>query len=207
MAEIGIERKSPTLWPWVLLLLVVLIGGWLWFEREDPVENTTAGEDAAPALGRDGQANATVTGTSGDSAPAPVLDYMRYSGVVAGATDVPEMSIAHDYSAEGLRKLAAALETTASAQKADVAQTVSRLRASADELQQDQRSLRHAALVRDAFTAAAEAIGSLSQAPDVTALKSAAAAIDPGRPLLGQRDAVRQFFRQSAEALDAVSRG
>jgi hypothetical protein len=33
MADLRVEQKGPTLWPWVLALLAVFIAGWIWFER------------------------------------------------------------------------------------------------------------------------------------------------------------------------------
>jgi hypothetical protein len=208
MADTKIERKGPTLWPWVLVLLAVFIGGWWWLERDAPGEVATDAEGPGVTVAQRGDGAAAIpAGTTGlGSDNAPVVEYMRYSGTAAGAPGVPAMSVEHDYTAEGIRRLASALEAVAQRRDGTARETADRLRAIADRIQDDSQSMGHAALVHEAFAAAAEAIASLPHRPADADLQAIANSIDPGRPLLSQEEAVRTFLRRSAEALDAASR-
>jgi hypothetical protein len=70
--------------------------------------------------------------------------------------------------------------------------------------QEDPHARDHADIARSAFVAAAEAIGALN--PQAGArLQRLAQAVAPDRPLLDQREPVRAFFRESAEALGTIA--
>jgi hypothetical protein len=114
------------------------------------------------------------------------------------------MSARHDYTADGLRMLAAALAAVAAEHPGIVQEAVlDELRSHAERLQEDPRAHDHAEIARSAFTAAAEAIGALNRQAGAR-LRRLAEAVAPDRPLLDQREPVRAFFRESAEALGTI---
>jgi hypothetical protein len=183
--------------PWIatLLGLFVVIGIIFWaVTREGPVEDIT--ETEAHAVSEP----AATTGIS-----APTRDYLEFSGVVPDGDEPPPFGLKHEYTAEGIRKLATALEALAK-QHPTVAEPrlAGDFRASADRLEQDPTSTDHADIVRRVFISAAEIIDGLDETEGKT-LRELAETIDPNRPLLEQQSAVRMFFRQSAEAIERHS--
>jgi hypothetical protein len=147
-------------------------------------------------------------GTSGTIglAPVAVYDYLEFAGVIGPAPDVERaMSPSHDYTAEGLRTLAAALEAVAAEHPGIVRATVpDDLRAHAGRLQRDRHASHHAAIARQAFAAAADEIAALH--PDAgIRLRRLANAMAADRPLLDQGEPVRTFFRESAEVLGTIA--
>ena len=203
MADIRTEQKPPEqkprpIWPWVAGVIAVLVVAWIWGAQNDVA---STGIDTAG-----NQPPSEPAGTT--AATGPAREYQQFSGVIAGGKEVPEMSVDHDYTAEGIRKLAAALESLVDA-KADAGTRaeLERFRRDADRLQEDPKSMEHARIVRNVFTSAAEVIASIDIGPAPRDLRSLAESIDPDRPLLGQRDNVRSFLRESAEAIRAAEAG
>jgi hypothetical protein len=98
----------------------------------------------------------------------------------------------HEYTAEGLRRLAAAL--AASGKMARTPELAGSLSQAADDLARDPRSLRHAAIARQAFIAAAQALGS-------SRVQRAAEALSVDEPLRAQKRRVERFFDEAAAAL------
>lgn len=61
-------------------------------------------------------------------------------------------------------------------------------------------------MVRDVFTSAVDVFESARiDAGDVSRLRATASSISAERPLLDQVDGVRQFFRDSADALERAA--
>jgi hypothetical protein len=185
---------GSTAWAWIvvggvvaLVLFVVAVIG----RRQSAQAVTPVAKSAAE-------------GTSGAaSVPAPVEQYLKFAAATKDrlhggtAEGVPRLTRAHDYSAEGLRQLADALAAAEGPSAASVSQS---LRADADELQRDQKSLRHADIVKDAFGKVADVVG--RRMPDEgRRLRDLASAINPDRPLLEQRDAVQELFIAAGDAV------
>lgn len=189
MADINIVRKPP-IWPWVAtaaaLLLVVGLIVWAASQADEP---QFAGRSAEPGA----------QGTSGAESPA-IRDYLQFAGVI-GNGEAPEPGREHEYTAEGLRKLAAALQVLEREQggvgRADAA---AEIRSRAEQIQREPASPRHANAVRDAFMLAAQAM------PGDADLQQRAQAISAQQPLLEQTDAIRDFFKASGEAVQEAAR-
>lgn len=189
MADINIVRKPP-LWPWLAtlaaLLLVIVLIVWVANRGDEP---QLAGGYAEPET----------QGTSG-IAPSAMNEYLQFAGV-AGDGEQPQPGREHEYTAEGLRKLAAALESLERTRPGAVRDgAVDEIRSHADRIQRDPTSRQHANAVRDAFLNVADAI------PGGGGLRDDAEAISPEQPLLEQTDAIRAFFEESGRALQSASR-
>jgi hypothetical protein len=183
-------------WIATLLGLFVVIGIIFWAvsARDGAVGDVTEGISGATA---------EATGTAGFS--TPVREYLEFSGVVAGGDQPPPVGLQHEYAADGIRKLAAALDALAK-QDSDFAgpQAAGEFRSMADSLQRDPASTEHADIVRSVFVSTATIMSTVDES-DGMSLRRLAESIDPGRPLLDQRDTVQSFFRRSAEAIQRHS--
>lgn len=204
MTELNIERKERTAWPWLLLgALVVALLLWFLFGRaDDPAEVGLADTAAAGELAVVAPA-ATVPATDGEM-PQAVTDFLQFTE----ASPAVEATVAHDYTADGLRRLAAALgAVTANAEvgAVDVSQRVAEIRERADAMQQNPTSSEHAVQASEATLLAAALMRELPGATGGAEAYSAAQAIRGDRPLLEQTDAVRRFFEQSATVLRSLA--
>lgn len=194
MAEIRIEKR-PSPWPWILGVLALALVGWMVFATlgDDGRETET---QQAVVQGEPGG----MVGTSGGAVPAAVQDYSAF------AEDSGRLSPGreHEYTAEGIRRLSAALGAFVdqNAGDAESRSRFDRFRQSADRLQQEPQSSAHANTVRQVFTSAVDVMESGAvNAGDVSELRETAASLSPDQPLLEQTEKVKRFFSQSAEAL------
>jgi hypothetical protein len=193
-AEIDAERKRPWVWPWVILMVATIATVVIW----------KAAIDDRPD--RDVAVDDTFTGTAG-AVRNPVDEYLEFAGITDETGELPRMGLDHEYTAEGLRKLGAALERLVDDRRdGDARANLERFRQAADSIQRDPSSLRHADEVRGAFMRAVEIIEALDSAPSGIQVRSAARSIDVDRALLDQRESVKNFFRESALAIRAASR-
>jgi hypothetical protein len=164
------------------VLLAVL--AWLMVNRDRSDRADTREPDALPTTGV----------TAG-----PLHEFLQFAaGTPRG--DVPPPGLDHGYTSEGIHRLAAALETFASGRGSAATGQLAHLRAQADRLRRDPRSLDHADIVLDVFTSASEVIAA-AVGHDASALRRSAQLIEPDRPLLQQEARVRDLFRQAADLL------
>lgn len=202
MTEIRVERRPP-IWPWIVGVLALAAVAWLLigaFADRPPDEPTLAGR---PVEGTAEDANQPAATTG--RAPSAIQEYAAFAG--ADAPDRVSPGQNHEYTAEGIRRLTAALEAHVNTNgDGESRERFERFRQRADRLQQDPQSAEHAATVRDVFTSALEVLESTNVPQDDTSrLRETATAISPDRPLLDQIDRVRQFFRQSSETLEQAA--
>jgi hypothetical protein len=200
MADINIERKERNVWPWIVVGLIVLalIIWWVAIRPAPRTEAVVGPPDTAAVVTPPGPATTNA-----------VADFVRFSdeGRAAG-----EVGITHDYTADGIRRLAAALEEVARQQptrEAEVAARIPLLRNHADSLQADPESQRHANHVRTAFMTGADILEALRRGDPgaegaVRSARQAAESIRGTTPLLQQRRQVRTYFERAADALRAV---
>jgi hypothetical protein len=210
MAEIHIERKSYRLWRWVLLavaalLLATCVVTWWRGDWRDPL--TSAASDGSVV----GAAAGTTRGVEG-----AVNDYLAY---VEENRARQAAGPAHEYTAGGLRRLAAAIAELSQRNAGSAAALnaeLDALRAQADSLQRNPQSTEHARYAREAFRTAASLMSTLQQryypeqrypnlAAEVAQLRSAAELVLPARMLLEQTSDVQRFFDRAATALRAMA--
>ena len=191
MAEINIEKKRSTVWPWILgLALLLVVGG---------IAITTMNDDE-PVVEQAASQREGAVGTAGGAVPAAVQEYSAFASEPGQAS----MGRHHEYTAEGIQRLSAALGAVVEQRAGDTEtrNRFDRFRQSAARLQQDPQSNAHAGTVRDVFTSAIDVFESARiDAGDVSRLRQLATSISADQPLLEQTDTVKQFFSQSADAL------
>lgn len=273
MAEIDIERKQTTAWPWILLGLVVLalLAWWLLGHRStdaraaavtpaaqvmDTTYNAAAAGVAAmpaadsgviaPAASTANTANTANTAVPTANVPAArvataptnvaAADIPRVNGAVVNAQlargvtsnsavqaflkfDQDHRALAgadttHEYTADGLRRLAVALgaiNEQDAAHRGTLQPRLSALLTRANELEKNPESTRHSEYTRAAFMDAASVMGMLQQQrfptlqTNVTQVKQAAAAVQPNTLLLQQKATVQKFYDSAADAVRAMT--
>lgn len=207
MAELNIERKERSVWPWVLgglLLLALLI--WFLFGRSDDREAVTAGPVAGDTV-----VTAPAAAAGGEELPAAVSEFVRFSETPVTGTATQ----AHDYTADGLRKLADALGAVSqgvTVSGVDVEERLGAIRTHADAMQRDPTSTQHALQTREAFLIASGLMQQFQEArftgltAQVGEVNDAASAVQSDRPLLDQMTEVQRFFERAAHAVREMAR-
>lgn len=209
MAEIEIERHERRIWPWVLgLLVLALLAWWLLYMRGTDADGNVAIETTA------GTVIDSVPGTSvgtRESAPAAVNDFLSY---VEENRAEQSADSTHTYQAEGLRRLAAALDELADRDtigSVSLDSRITALRNRADALQRNWRSTEHARYTREAFDSAAVLVEGMQRqrfsniANEAAQLRQAASGVAPDRLLLEQKAEVQRFFQRAADAVRAMA--
>lgn len=213
MAELHIEKKDRPVWPWIALGVVVLaVVAWLLMARDDTPR--TAAGDAAPGAIADttpgAAARADDPAATIDGAPSEVNDYLRYTAEHRSRVDA---GLSHEYTADGIRRLANALGAITERDTVggtEVSSLVDGLRNQADSLERNPESSRHSRYAREAFVSASELMQALQQrsypnaGAEVGQARQAAEAVDVNAQLLTQRTQVQGFFDQSARAVQAM---
>lgn len=207
MAEIPIERKERSSLPWVLLGVAVL-ALLLWF---------LFGRDRGDVTVADGAVAGDVVETPVAAAPMglpqEVESFVQYA---QAAQDRPAADISHDYTADGIRQLAAALGAVATRDTvggAALQPRVDALREQADALGADPQATDHASITRAAFTEAASIMGAMQEQrfpnldAEVGAVREAAEGVRGEAPLVEQTAQVQTFFDRAATALQSMATG
>jgi hypothetical protein len=153
-----------------------------------------------------------------DEAPAAGAEVASavdtYAAFALARNAAREAGPSHEYTADGLLKLAAALDGVMALHRdptTGVSVVPARLRAAAGIIRAESQSTDHADVVRHAFTGVADAMAELQRAhyPEleraVASVSDAARALRADRPLLQQRDALQHFFDVSADALRGMA--
>ena len=185
------------LWLWAALLVVLLIVAW-WVSR-------AVDRQRAPSVV---QAIALVPDTGSIIGPNPVDAYLAFVG---DARAGKRMATDHEFVAEVIGKLAAALEALAAPAVTGVQRDLGALREQARALQRDGGSTAHADSVRAAFVRLASLMSAVQaqqfplDAENVELARRAAERLDPGRPLLEQRESVQRFLDRSADAIRSMA--
>ena len=181
---------AKNLRPWWLVILAVLIAVaavfWAVTPMGDNDEEGAVVKGAADIV----DVNSEIT--------SPVQDYLSFAGT-AGGGQIPASDADPTYIVEGLRKLAGALGTL----RLGSPDLQVDLRVAAEHLLLNPASTVTTAVVRDDLIAAAEAIE--AEHRNEVNLRFIAESIRQDRPLLDQQDAFREFFRESANAMQGLS--
>lgn len=201
MAEIKIE-KEKTIWPWILLG-IVLLGLLLYFfvfrdndadATAQTMENTTS-QAAMP--------DTVAYGTTYNS--SSVADYVSYiNGTQA-------MGLDHNYTNGALLRLASAVQAKAEQINYDVKADMDRVKELADKITKDPMATTHANSIKQAAAILSSAMQRMQQAkfPDLSAeseeVSKAAGTISPEVLTLEQKEAVKSFFNESADLLQKMN--
>ena len=219
MAEIHIERKSQRRWFWWLLgLAVLLLLAWWavtgWRDgASGPLTSSDDGTVVGPGLGVAATGAADTGGRASAGAEGAVGNYLTYVDE-RRARNAGDRN--HDYTADGLRRLAGAIGAVwmRTGGNADALHAeLGALGAQADSLQRNPESTEHARYTGEAFRTASALLKTVQQrhhpnlSSQVDRLNSAATAVRAGTPLLEQDAQIQRFFDQSADVLRRMSGG
>lgn len=217
MAELHIERKEHSVWPWVIAALVLLaLVAWFLLGRGPDARQTAVADSAAAGVMADTGSMAAATMAGADTMgamPAPVREFMSYVDERRARAAADQ---SHDYTADGIRRLSAALAATAAqhtATSGEVQPQLDTLRARADALQRDPGSSAHAGYARDAFSTAAAVMRTLQErvhpalGDAVSEVEQAAMGVSADRLLLDQTAEVQRFFDAAATAIQRMAAG
>ncbi len=198
MTEPTIQRKSRSIGPGVFgaiaVGLVIIVVALIWLLLSSPKR-----EVQAPAS------------TTLVTAPAAVTEFLNY---MQNNRAEEAMAKDHAYTSNGLRRLAAALESLSErdgVRSAEVEQQLAQLRQQADNIQVDPQATTHAASIRAAFTAAADLMTMMQKErypnldAQVAQVRRAAEAIDSAQLTLAQKTQVGAFFAQASEVLRVMA--
>ena len=214
MAQIPIERKNRSnLLPLILgAILLLLLLGWCYSRRNDgaaPVADSAAGATTGAATGAASAASAGATtgaaaaGASGAGSTA-VAEFVQF---VAARDTAQETEGNHQYTAQGTRLLAAALDAIAGGNPS-IAQQADSMGSSIDRLQRSSDKDVHADDARAAFNAAVSAMEAIDRARgrtrDVGPMRAIAKELKSEQPLLPQLGVVHRFFEAARDALQAM---
>jgi len=192
-----LERAAPAV---VGLGIIAAFFGSMWLDtRHDPIRPTaTEADTPLPVAAAPESAEPART-------PPGVVSFLKFAEREAPET----LPLDHSYTAEGIRRLAAAIEALDGSTLAR--DRARRLRAAAEEMQADPHSLRHADLARAAFDLATQALLALRDVPlkadGASRLAQAAQAVRRGDPLRIQSAAVDRYFDLAAARVEAELRG
>jgi hypothetical protein len=206
MADINIEKKSPTTWIWWVLGLVIL--GLLLFWLLTP------GTRDQVALVDDDPAAETMPATAPPTAaPAGAAMVVQEYRERCAPQQPGQMALDHQHTAECLRRLADAIQTSVRQQpQAQADPHLQNARQVADQLEASPAdAANHSQMTRDGFQSITTAFQEMQAEmrmgldAEIQRLQQTAESVDPGTPMLDQRQRVQDFFNQAGNVLDRMT--
>ena len=219
MAEINVERKGASIWPWILGLLVLLLLGWAIVELLDSDEPEIAAVDpvaapvAASIVTPAPAVPATPAAPGVTAMPAAVSTYLTQCTEEQGAPQ-GEMGLQHQFTVNCLQQLRAGLDaliTQGQVANTNVSQRSDQYTSTVQSLQaSNATNTNHANMTRDAAGIAVQVMQAMQTAwfagnqqiqSAVNEVQQAAQGIQTTVPMLQQRESVHTFFRGAGDAL------
>lgn len=210
MADIDVQRKGPSIWPWIVGLIVLALLIWALVEMFDDEADVAGVVDppvAAPVVTPDPAAPADA------GLPAAVSTYLTQCTEEQGAAE-QDMGLEHQFTVNCLQRLREglnALITQEQVADTDVSQRLETYTSTVQQLQgSEPTATNHANLTRDAAGTAVQLIQAMQTAwfgddagirSAVGEVQQAAQGIQGTVPMLEQRESVRTFFREAGDAL------
>jgi hypothetical protein len=190
-----VVARPRSVWPWAVLLILLSLAVWWTFRpsRAEPVvaDGSTLLPDSGSVVG-----------------PDRVRGFLAF---IANSRASRAMAPDHEFITSAIDMLADALAALATSRTPGVDAELAAIRAHARAIRAESQSLAHADTTRAAFVRLASVMHSIqvdrlpSRTSAVTLVRQAAERIDPGRPLLEQREAVQRFLDRSADVIRALA--
>lgn len=209
MAEIEVQKKKPSPWPWIIGLLVIALVVWGIAEMVGDDEPDLAETDVTEEVATPPAAVPAEPEPSADAGSDAAFD--QYSQFAQGFATA-EMGREHELTADGIEQMIPALMVVA--RDMDVTDRLEELRQSVQRLRESPAdAASHAGTVESAFDEIAglleearERAGEAAAAAEaqVQQVREAADAFQADRPLLDQRETVQRFFTAADQALRAL---
>lgn len=205
MAEIEIKKKQP-IWPWILLVAIILALLYFLFMNDDDTVDDV--DDASVEMTTDDVNNVDEMDNNARDTIAPyatsdsdVESYMSY------INEDTKMGIDHLYTNNALTELIDAVQSVANNLNVDVNADLSNARQYAAEITKDPYKVDHADKIKDGGNIIMKALKTIQSQkfPDlkqnVVDAENALNDIQPSVKTLEQKDAVKNFFQQAGELL------
>lgn len=201
MAEIKIQPRKPSKWPWILAALALAAVIFLIVRntsQHDPVQPVEATVDTSSA-----KANSGV--------PPTVNSFVEFVQVTGNVKD-PDMPQA--YAADGIRYLSGALGgviSQANIQNRDIAQKSTELTKMADRIKQDSAAVNQSGKIKEVFLSASDLMGLIQKekypnlSSEIQKVKQSANAIDSKKKTTEQGNQIKTFFVDASNAIKAMT--
>lgn len=209
MAEIKIEKKKP-IWPWIILVLVILaILYFLVFADDDNEMDDleTETEQVEETWEED-----TATTTWDDETEEDEWDTGEgVEGYLTYISNNEKMGVDHEYTNNALIELINAVQAKADEMNFDISADMQSVRQDAQQIKTDPMSLSHASTIKSAGTKLANILENMQKeefpnlSNDVAEVKTAAENIEGSTPTLDQKDQVNKFFDEAGDLLKKMS--
>lgn len=213
MAEIKIEKKKPV-WPWIILVLIILAGVYFFWYYNDTMNGTDDEEMLQDTLQErnegmiDNSATDSTTLYSGSygkiAKEKTIADYLTY-------IENPKMSTDSEYIAGALMKLINATEDEAEQLNVDVTADLEQAREDAFDINSDPEPSVNAGKLKQSATEIASALVNIQRHsfPKLyeasVSLKEAVNKIDAKIPVTQQNENVRSFFDNAGKLLQKMN--
>lgn len=201
MAEIKIEKKSSPIWPWILAaLFFIAILIYLFFPREERFE----------------RGEMTMVSSEESSASSDTLEVSRNSTAVLAFVnfineDPNKMDLDHEFTKEALLRLTNATKATADKIGYDINKELGEVKVYADKVTTEPFESTHANSIRSAAVILSAVLQNIQQdsfsglASEAVTVKNAANNIKGDVLTLDQKEAVKNYFMQSADLLEKMN--
>lgn len=207
MADIDIQRKGPSIVPWIIGLIILVALTWAlmaMFDGDDAVDEPVSTSPATDVM-------EPVSGQPGSAAmPAAVQQFLTSCAPV----DPAAMGLDHQYTSNCIQQLVDgvdALLQDRNLSSVDVQAQMQSARQRAEQLVQSApQSSQHAGMTREAFLSITSLLNAVQDARfpnlegQVTQLEETARGVQESSALLDQREPVQRFFRQAGDILNAM---
>lgn len=213
MADIDIQEKERSVWPWIVGLLGLVLVVWVAAEMlgdDEPdfaVTDPAAEETLYPA--------AVPTDATDAGMPMAVTQFEQECA--SPGTTADEMSLDHSYVEGCIRQMTAAMDAVIERDTVNdqaLSEQMQGYRTQAEQLTENRDSPEHSTHVREVFNSAAQIIARIEdtrtnagEALDrrSDSVQEAAEAFSADAQMMDQRDEVAAFFRETAAALRAMA--
>ena len=101
MADINVERKGPSIWPWIIGLIVLALLIWILVEMFDSDEPEVEVDEPVPSA----VVTPDVEEPVGAAMPAAVTTYLTQCAGAQGAVEGDDMGRQHEYTVNCLQQL------------------------------------------------------------------------------------------------------
>lgn len=215
MADIDIQEKRRSAWPWIIGLLGLVLVVWVAAEMLDgPDDEYVAADITAEEEAYTPPAAPEPTGTDAGM-PSEVTRFEERCA--AGSTTRDEMSLDHAYVEACVTQMTEALNAVierGTVSDEPLSEQLADLRSRAEQLTANRESTEHSAYLRNVFDGAAALIARIEETREAgadalerrsTRVQDAAESFSTDRPLMEQRSEVAAFFDEAAGALRAMA--
>lgn len=211
MADIDIQEKKSSPWPWILGLVALVAVVWIAMEMlgDDDGDMAVVDPAAEQQPYAPPPADADMTGM-----PAEVT---RFDQECAAGDATDQMSMSHEFTESCVQHMTAALEAVIrrdTVGDAALSTQMEEYRSRAERLTENRQSAEHSTYVHEVFDDAAELIARIEDTREgagdalqrrAPRVQQAADAVSVDEPILEQRDEVRAFFAEASSAIRAMA--